>query len=465
MKTILTGEDIQQAREQGKQEVTYDSSTIVTDIARETARRFDIKLVKATAAPVQTTSPKAPERETRKDFRAPVQAPVKAPSGGLSREEVMEWKKEFPILDSIIHVGNCSQSPQSRRVRQSIERYMESWLSIGMDWEYWIEGVIEAKNEFARLINADPVEVAISTSVSEATSSIASAINWRQESRKRVITTEAEFPTVNYVWLAHQKYGCKVDFVPVRNGKIELDDYERLIDEETKIVSTTHVYYQNGFKQDIRAIADRTHAKGSLLLIDDYQSAGTHPIDVRAMDIDLLTTGNLKYLLGIPGVAFIYCKKELLDQFKPSVTGWFGQENPFDFHIRYLDYAQGARRFETGTPPVIAAFAAHEGMKIINEVGSQRIKEHIDKLSAKALNVGAELGLNVISPFDVTCKGATTAVEVAEGQDSHAVEADMKKKNIIVSARGEAVRVAPHFFTLEEEVETVMHELARSLHQ
>lgn len=459
MKNILTGEDIQQAREQGKKEVIFDEKTIVTDIAKEAARRFDIQLVKKEAAPKTATvaEKKEPQRATR--------PPSRASSGGLSREEVMEWKKEFPILDSIIHVGNCSQSPQSKRVRQAIEQYMESWLSIGMDWEYWIEGVIEAKNEFARLINADPVEVAVSTSVSEATSSIASSINWRQEPRKRVITTEAEFPTVNYVWLAHQKYGCKVDFIPVRNGKLELEDYDRLVDEETKMVSTTHVYYQNGFKQDVKAIADIVHSKGSLLLLDDYQSSGTHPIDVREMDIDLLTTGNLKYLLGIPGIAFIYCKKELLEQFKPSVTGWFGQENPFDFHIRYLDYAQGARRFETGTPPVIAAFAANEGMRIINEVGPQRIKEHIEKLSEKALNLGSELGLNVISPFDVTRKGPTTAIQVAEDQDSHHVEEEMKKKNIIVSARGEAVRVAPHFFTLEEEIETVMHELARVLNE
>lgn len=461
MKKILTGDDIQLAKAQGHNQIEIAADTIVTDIAKEVAQRYEIALIKGFKTEVSASKDKLPQEKVQAKTIIPPAEPLSDQT--ISREEVLKWRKEFPILESVIHVGNCSQSPQSLRVRQAIESYMESWLSIGMDWEYWIQGVIEAKNEFARLIKADPVEVAVSTSVSEATSSIASGINWIKESKKRVITTEAEFPTVNYVWLAHQKYGCKVDFVPVRKGRLELDDYQRLLDDETKLVSTTHVYYQNGFKQDLKKVADVVHQNGSLLLVDDYQSSGTHPIDVRAMDIDLLTTGNLKYLLGIPGIAFIYCKKELLEQFKPSVTGWFGMENPFDFHIRYLDYAQGARRFETGTPPVIAAFAAHEGMKIINEVGSERIKNRIDKLSQVALKKGQELGLNIISPFDIERKGPSTAVQMTETQDAYQVEAALKEKNIIVSSRGDAVRVAPHFFTLEEEVEHVLEEMSKVL--
>jgi selenocysteine lyase/cysteine desulfurase len=193
--------------------------------------------------------------------------------------------------------------------------------------------------------------------------------------------TEADFPTVIFIWKAGRRLGVDLEIIPVVNGEIDPSSYERAIDERTLLTCVPQVYYQNGFKQDLALIAGIAHKKGSLIFVDAYQGLGTEPVDVRAMDLDILVSGNLKYLLGMPGSAYLYVKQELIPGMNPTATGWLGQENPFSFNIHDFRYAGDARRFDTGTPIVAAAYAAREGMRIINEVGVAEIKPWIDELS------------------------------------------------------------------------------------
>ena len=373
----------------------------------------------------------------------------------ISDEEATEWRREFPSLATTVHVANCSHAPQARRVRNAIDAYLESWLQAGMDWDAWMGEVERAREAFARLIGARSGEVAIATSASAAVASIASSLDgWGP--RRRVVTTEAEFPTVGHVWLAHAKYGLEIDFIPVRDGAIALEDYEERIDERTALTSATHVYYQNGFKQDVGRIAEIAHEAGSLLLVDAYQSLGTCAVDVRELDIDILVGGGLKYLLGLPGIAFIYAKEEIVERFEPALTGWFGRVNPFAFDARALDYASEARRFDTGTPPVFAAVAARAGMEIIEEIGARRIEGRIEELSACAMESADRLGLEYVGPRDVLVKGATTAIKVP---DPHAIEGKLKERGVIASARGDVIRIAPHFFTTSDDIDRVLSEL------
>jgi len=221
-------------------------------------------------------------------------------------------RREFPHLKKI-HLANCSQGAQPIRAAQSIEDFVNNWRQEGMDWDYWIKVVQESKATFARLINADPSDVAISFSVSSVVGTIASSLDFRGI-RNRVVTTEIEFPTVPQIWYAHEKFGAQVDVVPVRSdGTVAIQDYEKHLDAKTLILSAPFVYYRNGYKQDLAELARLAHRSGALLMIDAYQGLGTSPIDVKAMDIDFLVSGNLKYLLGVPGIAFAYTKSPAQD--------------------------------------------------------------------------------------------------------------------------------------------------------
>ena len=369
--------------------------------------------------------------------------------------DIQAWRSQFPILERAVHLANCSQSPQSLRVRKAVDDYLNDWKERAMNWEKWMADVSASKEEFARLINSRPGEVSIHASASQGITAIASSFDYSGK-RNKVVATEADFPTVIFIWKACLRLGVDLEIVPVVDGEIDPGSYERFIDERTLITCIPQVYYQNGFKQDIALIAEIAHKKGSLVFVDAYQSLGTEPVDVTAMGIDILVSGNLKYLLGMPGSAYLYVKDELISGMKPTATGWLGQEDPFAFNIHDFRYAGDARRFDTGTPNVAAASAAREGMRIINEVGVARIKPWIDELSRYALREVARRGLETTSPQDITKKGAITSIPVPSPD---AVETELKKRGILVSARGTVVRLAHHFFVTPEDIDRALDNL------
>ena len=436
---FYTASDIEILNAKGMKELIVDENDVVMELAREAADRYGI-LIKVGSA--TTLAPQ-----------------IRGDTMVTPPYDIQKWRKQFPILEKVIYLANCSHTPQSIHIRKTIKNYLDNWNEMGMNWEEWMEAVDESKAVFAKLINANSNEIAMHASVSQAIYSIASSLDYSGR-RNKVVITEAEFPTVVHVWTASRRLGFDLEFVPLSNHQIDLAAYEKIIDERTLIVCIPHVYYQNGFKQDIAAICEITHKKGALLFVDAYQCLGTDPIDVKTLDIDILTSGNLKYLLGMPGSAYLYVKKELTPYLKPMATGWFGQENPFAFDIYNFQYASDARRFDTGTPPIITAYAAQAGMENILEVGQSNIKVWIDELSRYTLQELEKRGLETISPKEISKKGPTTSIVVP---DPHSVEVELKKRMIVASARGPIIRYAPHFFVTHEDIDTALDALEEIL--
>ncbi len=380
--------------------------------------------------------------------------------GRTTREptyDIQAWRRRIPILGSMIPLNNCSQAPQLDVTREAAEAYLDSWNRAGMDWDAWMAETYRAKVEFARLINASPDDVAVSSSVSEATASLASSLDLSGE-RRRVVTTEAEFPSVAHVWQAHAKYGLELDWVPVRDDIVHLEDYDDLIDERTLLVSASHAYYQNGYLQDVAAIARKAHDKGALLYVDAYQSLGVTKVDVQAMDIDFLASGNLKFLLGVPGIAFLYVRPGIVERFEPAVTGWFGRANPFSFDARALDWAPTAARFDTGTPPVINAYISRAGMAVINEIGADAIVAWTQQLTRRLIEGGRARGLRLHGIDDPARKTPSTAFVCPE-HGSHTVEALLLKRGVLAAARGPVIRLAPHFYNTISDIDVALDAL------
>ena len=369
--------------------------------------------------------------------------------------DIDSCRQRIPLLRSVIPMNNCSQAPQTLETRAAAERYLESWNTSGMDWDAWMHEVNLAKQEFARLINASPDEIALFSSVSEATSAVASAFDFTV-GRRKVVVTQAEFPTIGHVWLAQEKRGAIVDWVSVRDGAIDAADYDAHIDADTLLVSATHGYFLDGFTQDLAHLSARAHAHGALLYVDAYQTLGAVPVDVKALGVDFLASGNLKYLMGVPGVAFLYVRSELIDQLRPTVTGWFGRANPMAFTVSELDWSSTASRFDTGTPPVINVYIARAGMEILNALGIPTIREWHTVLAQRLIHGGRERGLTLFGPDDVTRKTASTAFVVA---DAHAVERAMREHGVIASARGPVIRLAPHYYSTLDDVDAALDAL------
>ena len=368
------------------------------------------------------------------------------------------YRKLFPILEHKVQLSSCSQSALSQPVRRAIDDYLEVWQTRGADWAYWMEQVDLARAEFARMIHADTADIAVLGSVSDAASSIASTLHFNT-GRRDIVTTTLDFPSVCHVWLAQAPRGARVRFVPGEAGSTTATErIANAIDARTALVSVSQACYYDGQLVDIAATGRAARESGALQFVDAYQSAGAIDIDVRAQDVDVLAAGAQKYLLGIPGIAFLYVRPELAQRLTPTVTGWFGRVNPFAFDPQGLDFAPGAARFNTGTPPMMCASVARASMQLLNEIGIAPIEAYLAQLSDVALEEARRLGLTVASPATPQAKGANTAVRVPNAAQ---VEAQMLEAGYVVSARNDVIRIAPHFYNTAEDVTGALRALAQ----
>ncbi len=375
--------------------------------------------------------------------------------------DLSHWRSTIPLLQSMTPMNNCSQAPQTLATRQAADGYLDSWNTQGMDWDAWMEEVEQARAGFARLINASVDNVAVSPSVSVAVSSLVSALAF--DDRRVLVSSQAEFPTVGHVLLAQERRGAEVRWAPLEEGAVDLAAYQSLVDDDTLLLSATHAYYENGSKLDLAPIITMAHDRGALVLVDAYQTLGTEPVDVTALDVDFLAGGCLKYLMGIPGIAFLYIKGELIDRLEPTVTGWFGRRDPFAFEAQRLDWSDSAARFDSGTPAIVSAAVARAGLDIINTVGPGAIQTWTEQLSRRLIEGGRERGLELCSPTDPSAKSPTTAFRTPV--DSQAVETAMRSHGVLPSARGPVIRLAPHFYNTLEDVDSALDTLVKVLDQ
>ena len=369
---------------------------------------------------------------------------------------VAAFRQQFPIFDQKIYLSSCSQGALSRPVEAALQEFVDSWHAHGNPWEIWVGRMEELRRTFAGLINADPGEVAVTFSVSTALNSLASALTYEQ--RPKVVTSDFDFPTVGHIWLAQQRRGAQVSFARANGMRLPLSAFEDVVDDHTALVSTTQVCYKNGFKNNIGALAELSHERGAYLLIDAYQSMGTQPMDVKALDLDILVTGALKYLLGSPGVAFMYMRKELIERFEPSDSGWFGQENVFAYDVHHLRYAASARRFETGSPPVPNVYASLAALQLLAGVGLDTIQAHVQALAGRFIDGARQRGLALLTPEEPAARGPL--VMVASTNAPQLVEA-LARDGILCSTRDGALRVSLHYYNTATDVDAVLAALDR----
>ena len=364
----------------------------------------------------------------------------------------MSIRDHFPIFEKKIYLNSCSQGALSTDVMQAYETYLRDWDEKGSPWELWVERSETARQQFAGLVNADPNEVADCTSVSAGVSALASALDFSDQ-RNKVVISDFEFPTVAQIWHAQERRGAKVVHVPAAGNIIPLERFEETIDERTKIVSITHVCFRNGSRLDVPAIVDIAHRKGAWVLLDSYQTLGTLPIDVKALKVDFLAGGVLKYLLASAGLAFMYVRKELLPDLRPTSMGWFSQANIFAMDIYANTPSPSARRFESGTPPVPSIYAGIAGMKLIQSIGLERIEAHLREITGAIKEGAMRRGFNLVTPVDPTQHGALITLR------SHKVDMLVKRleeDGVVTSSRDDNLRVSPHIYNNLSDVDKLM---------
>jgi selenocysteine lyase/cysteine desulfurase len=374
----------------------------------------------------------------------------------LTDAQIRQIRSRFKIFKHKIYLNSCSQGPLSDAVQAGLEDFIATWHEQGSPWEVWVNQYEAARTAFAQFINASPDEVAIVTSVSAGINGVASALNFRQ--RKKVVMGDFEFPTMGHVWLGQRVRGAEVQFVAAEGNRISAANYEKMVDRNTCIVPLTHVCFKNGFRSDVAAITQIAHRAGALVMLDGYQDCGTRLVDVKAMDLYFFVTGTLKYLLGPPGMAFMYVRKELVSSLIPTVTGWFGQANPFAYDPKLFDLSPTARRFESGSPSVPNVYAALPGFQLLQEIGTENVAGHIRKLAQSLLSGAHGLGIRAKTPAD-----SVGPLIVLQSKDSNLLVQKLAESNIVASNRQDGLRISFHVYNTLDDVKAVVEVLQKNI--
>ncbi len=370
--------------------------------------------------------------------------------------DVEHYRALFPILREKVYLNSCSLGAMPARAAEALAEYARLWGNLGGPaWNAWLPFLVELRALYASLIGARPHEIAVSPAISTALTTVASLFDYR--ARNQVVIADLDFPTIGHQWLAKRRQGVEIVWVrsPDRM-RVPLEAFARAITERTALVATSHVFFTSGYIQDLSAIARLAHAQGAYLLVDGYQSVGSMPIDVRALGVDFFVAGTLKWLVGGPGIAFLYVREDLIETLEPTVTGWFATKDQFSFTVDRLEFASDATRFQFGTPPVPTAYACRPGMEIIAEVGVERVEQRIRQLTRRLVGTANARGLELNSPEADRERGGIVMIKTRAPQET---VTRLVGRGYIVDYRPGLVRVSPHFYNTEGEIDRFMDAL------
>lgn len=368
------------------------------------------------------------------------------------------WRDEFPIFERQLYYNTCSLGALSRRVAGAVRTFLDLWDSSGASAWYgpWLAEIEALRAGFARLIGAATDEVALFPSVTAALTAVASAYDYR--TRPKVVLSDREFPTTVYQWLAKGEAG--VQLATLRSPdplSVPVELYEQAVDERTQLAVASHVYFTSGAVQDVGALARIAHRRGAHLLVDAYQATGQLPTDVHALGVDYLISGGLKWLLGGPGIACLYVRREVAASLRPTDVGWFAHRSQFAFDVTRFEHADGARRFEGGTPAVAAVYAARAGLAIVEEIGVEALRARQVELVGGLADAARSRGLAPRVPGRVTDLAGILTIP---REDPRAVVAGLRERDIIVDHRPGLVRLSPYFYNTPQEGERVVEAIA-----
>lgn len=374
-------------------------------------------------------------------------------------DDLFGWREEFPILSETTYMISNSLGAMPKGVWGSMKEYADTWASRGVRaWhEGWWEMPLTVGDNLCRILSAPEGSVTMHPNVSIAQSIILSCFDYG-ERRNKIVSTEMNFPSIIYVLNEQRRRGARLELVP-SDDAVTVDQQRLLdaIDDETLLVSISHVLFRSAFVQDAEAVVEKAHSVGAKVILDVYQSAGCVPLDLSGWNADFAVGGCLKWLCGGPGAAYLYVRPDLASELQPAVTGWQAHARPFDFQVGPMEWGDPRFRVLTGTPVIPALYAVGEGLRIINEVGVQRIREKSQHLTGVLLEEARAVDIPVTCPPRPVDRGGTVALNATEGMQ---VADELIRRNILVDYRPRAgIRVSPHFYSTEDECRHVVSEI------
>lgn len=374
----------------------------------------------------------------------------------LVNDDVDVFRGQFPVLKGKVHLASNARGAMSTHVRDSYLAYLDSWANEGTAFTGWLDQQETFRNSVASLIGSSAAEIAVTASVTAGLASLLSGIDWQSERRRVIVADDQNFPSVMYLLRAQARRGVEIRLVRAADPETAIAEFESAIDEDCKLVCVSHVSFRNGRRLDLARLSAVAHQAGAWLAVDDYHCAGTRVIDVEADGVDILTSGTAKFLLGSPGVAYLYVRESLLSELHPTITGWFAQRDPNDMQIAEHREADDARRFQVGSTPVPAIYGSRAGIEVIASVGLQRIQSRISSLTASAMEAIQSAGFVTDTPRDSRYRAGVVAIRADRPEEA---VRELAARDILVTTRSGNIRTAWHYYNTDQDLVALMNAL------
>ncbi|MCX5759998.1 MAG: aminotransferase class V-fold PLP-dependent enzyme [Gemmatimonadetes bacterium] len=374
-------------------------------------------------------------------------------------DPLLAYRAEFPILERCCYMVSNSLGAMPRGVPDRLAEYVDAWAERGVRaWaEGWWEMPVTVGDEIAPLIGAGPGEVAMVPTVTLSQVAVLTALEY-SPARDGVVMTALDFPSVRYaIDQMAPRLGARVVVVPSDDGiTIDVERLCAAIDERTRLVAISHVLFRSASIMDVQRVCAHAHAVGAVVSLDAYHAVGVIPVDVRAIGCDFYSGGVLKWLCGGPGGCFLWASPEMSALHAPALTGWQAHARPFAFADQ-MDYAAGAWRWLGGTPVVPALYANVEGPRVLRRVGMEGVRAKSVRQTARLVELADARGYAVSAPRDAAARGGTVAFDVPHAAE---VARALLARDVDIDYRpGAGIRVAPHFYTSDAEVDRVVGEI------
>lgn len=375
-------------------------------------------------------------------------------------DSLLAYRDRFPALARPgVYFVSHSLGAMPREAEQHLATYQRLWVEEGINaWNTWIPEIDQAAARIAKVLGAPDGTVTMMTNVSQTQATIASCLDYR--ARHKIVLSSLEFPTVSYVWHEERRRGAEVVVVGSPDGiHLDLDAFLEAIDPHTALVPISHVLFRSATITPVRRIVERAREVGAMVLLDCYQSAGTVPFSVVDLDVDMACGGSVKWLCGGPGAGYLYVRKDRQAQLSPRNTGWFGHEAPFAFTMPEQRFSEGIHRFLAGTPAIAALYQARAGVELVGEIGVERIREKSLRQTARIVELCDARGYELRSPRDPAQRGGSVCFEFP---DAARVTKQLCATGFLCDHRpGAGLRISPHFYSTDDEIERFMDEVAR----
>ena len=368
-------------------------------------------------------------------------------------------RSQFAALERYTYLNSAAVSPLPKTAVDAVISQLNDVANHGSEhYTEWVATKNRARDLVAGMLNVKSEQIAFMRNTSDGFASIANGLDWEQGDN--IVSFQGEFPANFYPWrMVRDRYGVELRLCPERDGRIDLDEFINLIDSNTKLVAISSVQFASGFRADLERIGRAARAADALFAVDIIQGLGATGYDLPAQYVDLASCASHKWLCAPEGCGILYVSDRARDRIEPSFVGWISVETPWDFADREQPFKPNALAWESGTGASSLFYGLEQSLKLLAETGLEKIEKHLDELTNYLCELLAGKDYALLSSRTPGERSAIVCIQHTNGIHCNEIYERLQRENVIVSPRADRLRIAPHFYNNEADIERLVDAL------